>query len=249
MPKRMHLHDEATITDRLRRWSEEPSAVQASTTPLQSQTDDVDQAAYPSVLPARIVHLVHVLPYLRSTTEIVYDYTIPELTDRTLAILCGERHHDEGPYRGYRFSGQRTGSAKDARDRLRPFEAAQLLSGVYARCLDPMRFESPAAPHITKRDVFEAFARRLWNGRVMGAVDSVATGLKTIRELDQYQQGLGTATARWMQHLARETLQTDRMRVGPHTPVQQRTLHEQLTIIRESVTAVDRFTALTLALS
>jgi hypothetical protein len=252
MAKRLEFDEEATIADRLRRWSivDSPADV-AEERPKRSIGQPDSSHADSDRPPDRlcIVHLIQITPGLRPAPNIVYDFTIPELTDRTLATLHGQHHRMDGPYRGHRSTGQGQVGQRDPSQYLQPFEAAQLVSSIYSRCLDPLRFESAGAAKLTKVDVFESFARKLFGDRVASAVESIASGLDNIRALDLYQPGIGSATARWMQHLAGEVLETDPMRRQLHAPIHQRNLRAALVTIRESVTIVDRYAALSRASS
>jgi hypothetical protein len=247
MAKRLEFDEEAAIADRLRRWSmvHTPGDV-AEERPIRSigraDSSHADGVSPPCRL--CIVHLIQITPGLRPAPNIVYDFTIPELTDRTLATLHGQQHRIEGPYRGYRFTGQGHAGQRDPSQYLRPFGAAQLVSSIYSRCLDPLRFESAGAAKLTRVDVFESFARKLFGDRVAGAMELISSGLDNIRVLDLYQPGIGSATARWLQHLAGEALETDSMRPQLYAPIQQRNLRAALVTIRESVTVVDRYAAL-----
>jgi hypothetical protein len=247
MAKRVEFVDEATVADRLRRWSvlhlpadaieQKPKC--SSTQPDSSHIDGVPKSVRPC-----IVHLIRIVPGLSRAPDIVYDFTIPELTDRTRATLQGQQYAMGGLYRSPRLTAEGQVGRRDASEHVQPFEAAQLVSSIYSRCLDPLRFESAGAVKLTKADVLESFARKLFSDRVAGAVESVASGLGNIRTLDLYQPGIGSSTARWLQHLAGEALETDPMRLHVHAPPHQRKLRAALVTIRESITVVDRYAAL-----
>ena len=247
MGKSPSLRDDAAVSERLLRWSStQNEAGNASTQTHQNLPLHAapEAAAGPPALRPRIVHLVQVMPFLRPAVGILYDFTIPELMDRTMVLFQGDPHRIEGPYRGYRFAGGSKDSRQDGLPFVQAFTAAQLVSGIYSRCLDPLRFESSASPHLSKADIFEGFVRRLLSDRGTSTVSIIAGGIGHIRAIDRYQPGVGTSAMRWLQYLAGEALETKRFQARAHLPPPTGSLMADLRTIRDSVTAADRYTAL-----
>jgi hypothetical protein len=197
-------------------------------------------ASSPQVAPLRIVRLTHVDPLLPSHPNLLFDFTLPDLTERTRAILRGQLRRDTGPYRGYRFGGTQTRSLEE--EFLPPFEAARLVGVVYARCLDPVHIRAVGRTGPSRDDVLHVFARMLATPKVIMAVELVAQRLDTVRWLDRFQPDLGTTTIRWMQYLAGLALEALRSITMPYP--EYRRLRDALCGIVTSVTAVDRYTAL-----
>ncbi|HEX6510465.1 MAG TPA: hypothetical protein VF221_22785 [Chloroflexota bacterium] len=200
------------------------------------------ESAHQAPRVARVVRLSHVEPMLPSTPNILFDFTIPNLSERTLAVLHGERRLTNGPYTGYRFPSRRTQSL--AEQHLQPFESGRLIAAVYSRCLEPLRFPSSDQSGPSKERIVDAFVRMLATDRVLTAVETVARRIDAIRALDAYQPGIGTTTVRWIQYLAAEAVQSQMMQSGRMAYAEQRRLREALCSIAHSVNALDRFTAL-----
>jgi hypothetical protein len=173
--------------------------------------------------------------------SVLYEYTMPSLTETTAAILRGERTAVSDTYTPPR-AAHRAPSLLEER-LLKPFESAGLISSVYTRCIDPLRFPEASRATVGKEEAIAGFARSLTTSKVLTAVELVARNIDVLRELDHYQAGLGTNTVRWMQHLAAEALDT--ITTGPSSILpEQGRLYEALSAIRQSVTAAERFAAM-----
>ncbi len=227
------------VAERLRRFSSAATGTSVESDELSRGTAELGTAEDT----LRIVRLGQVEPFLSIEPNLLYCFTVPELSDQTVAILRGERQEGDGPYRGYRFAGKLSDRVLGAQ-RLQSYRAAQLVSIIYARCLDPVSFQSTISAKMTKAGVINVFARRLLGDRSRSDVENVAASLYDIRTLDQYQPGIGTSTARWMQHLAREALQAETLQSGPTSTAEKRDLRAALHTIQASMNAIDRFAAL-----
>jgi hypothetical protein len=187
----------------------------------------------------RLQRLTCVEPLLPALPLIIYEYTIPDLTVRTRAAMR-RRLNGGSVYRGYR-AGLSLGASEE--HYVRVLESAQLISGVYSHFLDPLRFGQNGRK-IDKAAIFTSFARTLIGPRFLPSVELVAANLFALRALDDYQAGVGTNAARWMQYLAYETARTNLVRYGFTAGQELDRLRSALTALRDSATTLERFRAL-----
>ena len=201
--------------------------------------DSDNQLAAPSLR-----RLTRVPPLLPPLSSVVYEYIMSELTSRTRAALRDASSRGDGIYHASKT--HRNGASHHSTEKqvVRVYEAAQLVSAVYSRSLDPLRFRTSAERPSGKEQVFERFAHALRTDKLRTAVELVAADLDLLWKLDAHQAGAGANTVRWMQYLAGEVLET-RLLEGESTPQGlSPALHAALSAISESVTVPDRFTAL-----
>lgn len=189
----------------------------------------------------RLVRLTQVDPLLPAHPSVLYEYTIPQLTNRTVESLRRRRSEVKPIYTAQKGHS----SADETLEELyrEPLAAVQLISGMYSHFLEPLRFQD-ANLHAGDRDeIFNGFARSLAGSRVLPSVEVVAATMQILRALDRYQDGLGTNVARWMQYLAFEAMETNVMRRGFTPGKELDRLHDSLRIIRDSSTILDRYQA------
>lgn len=192
--------------------------------------------------PPTMKRLKDIEPLLPSQPDVVYDYTIPELTRRTL-LAIRRRHADHGPvYMGYKQPNRSIEAPEDRFVAL--LDAAKLIAGLYSHFLDPLRVRGDDAGKPDKETIINGFARTLAGARVLPSVELVAENIGVLRSVDEYQDGVGTNAARWMQYLAFEALQANVMKRGYTTGRELERLRAALTTIRDSATVLDRFKAL-----
>ena len=189
----------------------------------------------------RLVRLDHVEPLLPARPFTLYEYTIPDLSERALRAL---RAGPGGANPVY--TGRANGNVVSVEAHyLEPLAAAKLIAGLYARVLDPLRFRSESGISFPSREeIFERFARTLMSPRLRVAVESVAANIAHLRELDTYQPGLGTAVAHWIQYLAYEALSTSITLPGYVDGPDTARLRAALYALRDSATVLDRYKAL-----
>jgi hypothetical protein len=190
----------------------------------------------------RLVRLPHVDPLLPAHPYILYEFTIPHLSNRTVGVLRRGRGADQPIYTGHTRGTGENESLEDLYERL--LAAARLISGVYSHFLDPLRFAGTRLKSTERNEIFNSFARALAGSRVLPSVEIVAANLPTLRSLDRYQAQLGTDVARWMQYLAFEALETNVTRRGFTTGRELDRLRAALRLIRDSSTILDRYKAL-----
>ena len=178
---------------------------------------------------------------LQRSDTVLYEYTLPALKDKTEEILKTTRDETSEVYKAGRFATNTSASLEDKL--LKPFEAAQLISTIYSRCLDPVRFPVNDRDPIRKDQIIAVFARCLTSRNVLGAVELVARTIDGIRALDSYQAGLGTTTVRWMQHLAAEALQATGSSTSGILPDGVR-LYQSLSVMQASINGADRLAAM-----
>jgi hypothetical protein len=177
----------------------------------------------------------------------VCEYTIPRLReeaqrdlDRGLSSQQAAYHVTYKAYRTPNISAPSTGTAC-----LKAFEAAQLVSAVYAKILDPLRVPNPDTHRPDKAELCERFARTMSTQKLLAALELVAANIDAIRHIDRYQPGTGTNAVRWMQYLATELLATKFVREAARYAGNDRSrLRRALHTIGGSVSALDRFSAL-----
>ena len=126
----------------------------------------------------------------------------------------------------------------------RLFECARRISDVYTRCLDPLLFPTSETDAPDKARIIDAFVRVLATERMLTSLECVTCELDTERALDSCQPDLGTTTVRWLHYLAGEALRSRMLspEVRPYTERQR--LNVALCAIVQSVSVLDRFTAL-----
>jgi hypothetical protein len=189
----------------------------------------------------RLVRLANAEAGLERSPNVLYEYTLPTLKDRTAEVLRTTRDESSEVYKAGRFATR--GPASLADRLLKPFEAAQLISTIYSRCLDPVRFPVNDREPVRKDQVVAVFARCLTSRNVLGALELVARNIDGLRSLDTYQPGLGTTTVRWMQHLAAEAQEGVGSGASGILPEGVR-LHQALSAIQGSVNGADRLAAM-----
>lgn len=190
----------------------------------------------------RLVRLTHVDPLLPAHPYILYEFTIPQLTNRTVEVLRRGSGANKPIYTGHTRASGENESLEDLYKELTA--AARLISGVYSHFLDPLRFAGTQLQSTERDEIFNSFARALAGSRVLPSVEIVAANLPTLRSLDRYQDGLGTDAARWMQYLAFEALETNVTRRGFTTGRELDRLRTALRLIKDSPTILDRYKAL-----
>lgn len=189
----------------------------------------------------RLVRLTSADAGLERSPNVLYEYTLPALKDKTARILRTTRDETSEIYKAGRFATQ--GSASLGDRLLKPFEAAQLVSTIYSRCLDPVRFPVSDRDPVRKDQIIAVFVRCLTSRNVLGAVELVAQTVDGLRALDTYQAGLGTTTVRWMQYLASEALEATGSGASGILPDGVR-LHRALSGIQASINGADRLAAM-----
>lgn len=190
----------------------------------------------------RLLRLVQVEPLLPVLPDVLYEFTIPQLTNRALTALRRRSVGRMPVYAGNTGSGGESRSLEE--QYLELLEAARLISGMYSHCLEPLRFAGTNGSRPDRDDIFNGFVRTLVGSRVLASVELVAAKIQVLRSLDDYQAGIGSNTARWMQYLASEALQTTVVQRGFTTNRDVKRLGKALHVIRESTTILDRFKAL-----
>ena len=190
----------------------------------------------------RLLRLTQVDPLLPAYPYVLYEYTVPQLTNKTVAILRRGRGQSQPIYTGYKSGPGEDGSLEEHYSEL--LAAATLISGIYSHFLDPLRFAGANLHSADRDEIFNGFARALAGSRVLPSVEIVAANLPTLRALDRYQDGLGTNVARWMQYLAFEALDTNVLRRGFTPGNELERLRDALRVIRDSSTILDRYQAL-----
>ena len=190
----------------------------------------------------RLVRLTQVEPLLPVRPYTLYDYTIPDLTDRALNALERSSGARSLVYTGYKGSSGALWSVEERY--LEPFGAAKRISGLYSHCLDPLRFTANTGHSPNRVEIFDGFARALIGSRVLPWVELVAANIGTLRELDNFQPGIGSNVTRWMQYLAYEALGTHVARRTYTSEEELRRLRSGLHVIRDSTTILDRYKAL-----
>ena len=190
----------------------------------------------------QLISLLYVEPLLRPYSEVVYEYTVPLLGQRTLDAL---RAASTATPRVYKRPKKTSGAVLTPEERyLPPYEAARLISSVYARCLEALRFAG-ASPSTPDRDeIFDSFVRALLSERVLPAVEMVAENIYTLRELDNYGPEIGTNVVRWMEYLAFEALESNLLRSADEGDGGVRRLQSALRTIRDATYVLDRYRAL-----
>jgi hypothetical protein len=190
----------------------------------------------------RLVRLTHVDPLLPAHPYNLYEFTIPQLTNRTVEVLRRGRAASQPVYTGYKRGTGETESLEEVYDEL--LAAAKLIGGIYSHFLDPLRFAGTSLPSTEREEIFNGFARALAGSRVLPSVEIVAANVPTLRALDRYQDGIGTDAARWMQYLAFEALETNVTQRGFTTGRELDRLRSALNILKDSPTILDRYKAL-----
>lgn len=190
----------------------------------------------------RLTRLTRVDPLLPAHPYVLYEYTIPHLTNRAVNAL--RRRNGESPpvYTGYRGAAGTNESLET--QYTEPLEAARLISGIYAHFLEPLRFTGANGNKPERAEIFYGFVRTLIGSRVLPSVELVAANMELLRTLDQFQEGLGTNVVRWMQYLAFEALATNFAQRVFTTGQELERLHAALYVIRDSATILDRYQAL-----
>src|SRR5579859_5163858 len=85
----------------------------------------------------RLVRLKQVDPLLPAHPYVLYEYTIPQLTNRTVEALRRRRGEGRPIYTAHKGA---SGNDDSLEDRYRePLAAARLISGVYSHFLEPLR--------------------------------------------------------------------------------------------------------------
>jgi hypothetical protein len=190
----------------------------------------------------RLIRLTHVDPLLPTNPYVLYEYTIPHLTNRAMNALrrrCGD---SQPVYTGYKGPVKKNDALEE--QYIEPLEAARLVSGIYSHFLDPLRFGGTNPNQSERDEIFNGFVRTLAGSRVLPSVELVAANMPILRTLDEFQDGLGTNVARWMQYLAFEALETNIVQRGFTTGRELERLRTALYAMRDSSTILDRFRAL-----
>lgn len=190
----------------------------------------------------RLVRLYEVEPLLPARARVLYEYTVPDLTQRALRELTYALGATSGVYTGHKGS---SGNAWSLDERyLEPLAAAKQIASLYLHVLDPLRYATTGAALPTREEIFNGFARPLAGTRLLPSVELLAEHIQHVRELDRYQPGLGTNVARWMQYLAYEALETSVTRRGFTPGRELDRLRSALRSLRDSATVLDRYQAL-----
>jgi hypothetical protein len=190
----------------------------------------------------RLVRLAHVDPLLPAHPYVLYEYTVSQLTNRTIQALERRRDASQPVYTAHKGSAGKSESLEELYTEL--LAAIRLISSIYSHFLEPLRFAG-ANPHLIDRgEIFNGFARALVGSRILPSVEIVAANVLTLRALDRYQDRLGTDAARWMQYLAFEAMQTNVLWRGFTPGKELERLRTALRVIRDSSTILDRYQAL-----
>lgn len=190
----------------------------------------------------RLVRLTDVEPLLMPRPFELYDYTIPDLTKRTVQSLSKSSGTANPMYTGRNGV---SGEQRSVDERyLEPFKAAQRISGLYSHFLDPLRFSGNIGTVPERADIFQGFARTVISPRILPLVELVAEQIGELRDLDAYQIGIGTNAARWMQYLAYEAWGSNLVQRGFTLGGELERLRAALRVIRDSATVLDRYHAL-----
>lgn len=188
--------------------------------------------------PVRLMRVMAAEPVFLSQPGVLLEYTIPALTARNTAALAQrENAHMSGIYRAHRGMGP---SQTPQASLLEVFEAATLVTTVYVRCLDPIRFPDAGRAAMGKEEILASVARSLSARKLLAAIELTARHVEDLRSLDDVQPGVGTGAVRWMQYLAAELVSNG----PPGLRHEQPRLFAALSAIRASETAADRFAAL-----
>jgi hypothetical protein len=191
-------------------------------------------------VPLLLRQLTHVAPLLPPSSATLFEHTIPDLNCRAMSAL---RKHisDEGQV----YSAAQTTNHPTEAWYLEALVAAQLVSRLYSHFLDPLRFAGNDGSKPDWEAIFAGFARTLSGVRVLPSVEMLTVHLPALRVLDEYQPGIGTNAARWMQYLAYEVLTSTWAHRGYTTGRASDRLGVALHDIRGSATIPDRFKSLT----
>jgi hypothetical protein len=190
----------------------------------------------------RLTRLTQVDPLLPAHPYVLYEYTIPALTNRAVNALRRRSGDSQPVYTGYKGAPGKHESLEDVYTE--PLEAARLISGVYSHFLDPLRFAGTNGNQVEREEIFNGFARTLLSPRMLPSVELVGENILLLRTLDEFQPGLGTNVARWMQYLAFEALQTNIMQQGFTLGRELERMQIGLRAMRDSSTVLDRYKAL-----
>ena len=153
---------------------------------------------------ACLVRLQRVEPLIASLPNVLYDFTFPQLSERTMMLLQGNKMQHDQPYRGYRFAHRSTEPHDDRP--LRAFEAAQFISVVYGSLLAPLRCGAAESGRNVKKHFIDSFVRTLCHPKVLNALETVAHDIEAMRGLDEFQSGAGSTAVHWLNYLATEAL-------------------------------------------
>jgi hypothetical protein len=190
----------------------------------------------------RLARLPQVDPLLPAHPYVLYEYTIPTLTNRAINALRRRSGDIQPVYTGYKGAPGKHESLEE--QYTKPLEAAKLISGVYSHFLDPLRFAGNNGEKLEREEIFNGFARTLIAPRMLSSVELVGENILLLRTLDQFQDGLGTNVARWMQYLAFEALQTNVLQQGFTLGRELERMETALRAMRDSSTVLDRYQAL-----
>jgi hypothetical protein len=190
-------------------------------------------------VPLLLRRLAHVAPLLLPSSATLFEHTIPDLNSRAMSALHKHVSND-----GQVYSASRSTNHSTEAWYLEALVAAQLVSRLYSHFLDPLRFAGNEESKPDREAVFAGFARTLGGVRVLPSVEMLTVHLPALRELDDYQSGIGTNAARWMQYLAYEVLTTTPAQRGYTTGREADRLEVALQDIRGSATILDRFKSL-----
>ena len=190
----------------------------------------------------RLVRLTQVDPLLPAHPYVLYEYTIPQLANRTVESLRLRRGEGKPIYTARKGSASNDDSLEEIYRE--PLAAVRLISGVYSHFLEPLRFPGASLKASDRTEIFNGFARTLAGSRVLPSVEIAAANMPILRALDRYQDGLGTNIARWLQYLAFEALETNVLQRGFTPGRELDRLQDALRIIRDSSTILDRYQAL-----
>jgi hypothetical protein len=191
-------------------------------------------------VPLLLRQLAQVAPLLLPSSATLFEHTIPDLNIRAVSALR-KRISTEGQV----YSAARSTNHPTEAWYLEALVAAQLVSRLYSHFLDPLRFAGNDGSKPDREAIFAGFARTLVGVRVLPSVEMLTVHLPALRVLDEYQPGIGTNAARWMQYLAYEVLTTTRAQRGYTTGREADRLEVALHDIRGSATILDRFKSLT----
>lgn len=190
----------------------------------------------------QLVPLAHVAPLLPSFPDVLYEYTIPLLGNKTLAAF---RATASTPLRAYRATKEPARTVQSIEERyLPPYEAARFVSSIYSRFLEPVRFAEASWKAPSRNTIFDGFARALLNPRVLPAVEMIAENVCAIRELDTYGADIGSNVVRWMEYLASEALESDFLQVESEHDSDRERLRSALRVIRDATSVLDRYRAM-----
>lgn len=192
---------------------------------------------------ACLVRLQRVEPLIASLPNVLYDFTFPQLSERTMMLLQGNKMQHDQPYRGYRFAHRSTEPHDDRP--LRAFEAAQFISVVYGSSLAPLRCGAAESGRNVKKHFIDSFVRTLCHPKVLNALETVAHDIEAMRGLDEFQSGAGSTAVHWLNYLATEALNGSSILLWGALPWNDAgRVRRALCTIRDSASARDRFLAL-----